>query len=184
MTRAEGGAAPLSWRARLRSGVRWLLLPRNRAALTSVLLILLPIGWMSWHMGSEALTDLVVYLKPGHRCCLQWVQYLRNEGFHVKVVELEDLESIRNNWGVPAELRACHTAITAHVGHYAIEGHVPALAIRTLLNKGYRLRGLAVAGMPAGAPGLEAESREPYEVIAFDGHGHSVPFDNSFEIPH
>ena len=56
---------------------------------------------------------------------------------------------------------------------YVIEGHVPAEAVRRLLTEKRAITGLAVPGMPIGAPGMEVTGRpaERYNVIAFDSAG-------------
>ena len=51
------------------------------------------------------------------------------------------------------------------VGGYAIEGHVPAREIKRLLAERPKARGLAVAGMPRGSPGMEVSDSDPYEVL-------------------
>ena len=53
---------------------------------------------------------------------------------------------------VPSGLESVHTA---RVAGYFIEGHVPAEDIKLLLNERPRARGLAVPGLPRGAPGRE-----------------------------
>jgi len=72
--------------------------------------------------------------------------------------------------GVPLQVRSCHTAL---VDGYAIEGHVPAADIRRLLRERPGILGLAVGGMPRGAPGMEVRGAkpQPYDVTAFDKRG-------------
>ena len=57
-----------------------------------------------------------------------------------------------------------------------IEGHVPAADIERLLSERPEgVRGLAVAGMPMGSPGMEhGDHRQTYQVIAFGPAGTSV----------
>ncbi len=55
---------------------------------------------------------------------------------------------------VPSNLAACHTAI---VNGYVVEGHVPEDVIRKMLAEKPKISGIAVAGMPMGAPGMETE---------------------------
>lgn len=75
---------------------------------------------------------------------------------------------------VPQALGSCHTAI---VGKYVIEGHVPAADIDRLLDEQPDVLGLAVPGMPAGSPGMEAgDRREPYTVLTFDRAGSTTVF--------
>ena len=56
---------------------------------------------------------------------------------------------------------------------YVVEGHVPASEIYRLLAERPDVIGIAVAGMPAGSPGMEIEGvdTEPFEVVTFDQAG-------------
>ena len=78
-----------------------------------------------------------------------------------------DLRPIKTRHQVPADLEACHTAV---IEGYVIEGHVPADVISRLLRERPKIRGLAVPGMPAGSPGMEAPDSpsEPYRILMFD----------------
>ena len=71
----------------------------------------------------------------------------------MKVENITDLRPIKAKYGIPADLEACHTAL---VGGYVVEGHVPADVIVRLLRERPAIVGLAVPGMPAGSPGMEA----------------------------
>ena len=64
------------------------------------------------------------------------------------------------------------------IGDYVAEGHVPADLIQQLLRERPAVLGLAVAGMPVGAPGMEAPGRaaERYEVLTFDRTGRTTVF--------
>ncbi|WP_369669897.1 DUF411 domain-containing protein, partial [Enterococcus faecium] len=69
----------------------------------------------------------------------------------------------------------CHTAVTMMSGaRYVLEGHVPASDIERLRTERPRIRGLAVPGMPEGAPGLEGPAGRSYEVLAFARHGEKI----------
>ena len=70
-------------------------------------------------------------------------------------------EVYRARYGIPDILGGCHTAV---IEGYAVEGHVPAREIRRLLAERPKARGLAVAGMPAGSPGMESNRSVPFEV--------------------
>jgi hypothetical protein len=93
----------------------------------------------------------------------------------VKEEQLQDLSQVKANYQVPAELQSCHTAI---VDGYIIEGHVPAADIDRLLAEHPQIAGLAVPGMPVGAPGMNVQGMEPeqYDVIAFDKQGQTSIF--------
>ena len=83
---------------------------------------------------------------------------------------MASLDQIKDKYQVPAELQACHTAI---VNGFVIEGHVPFEEIERLLNEKPDVIGIAVAGMPAGSPGMEIEDfgNEAYDVVTFDKNG-------------
>ena len=74
---------------------------------------------------------------------------------------------------MPERLYACHTAL---IDGYVIEGHVPADLIYKLLKEKPAVVGLAVPGMPAGSPGMESGSPEPYEVLTFDKNGRTTVY--------
>ena len=78
-----------------------------------------------------------------------------------------DLRPIKTRYQVPADLEACHTAV---IEGYVIEGHVPAEVISRLLRERPKILGLAVPGMPAGSPGMEAPGSpsEAYRILMFD----------------
>lgn len=117
-----------------------------------------------------------VYKSPTCGCCSKWVEHVRQHGFTARVTDLseEALDALKLKHGVPRTARSCHTAL---VGGYAIEGHVPAAAVKRLLKEKPALAGIAVAGMPAGSPGMEVPGRsQPYNVITFDKKGDSRVF--------
>lgn len=91
-------------------------------------------------------------------------------GFDVTAEGVQDLDAVKAEYQVPAELQSCHTAI---VDGYVVEGHVPAEDVKRLLAERPNIVGLAVPGMPVGSPGMEAEGfePEPYDVIAWDQSG-------------
>lgn len=106
-------------------------------------------------------------------CCTGWVQHLKDAGFTVTVQETAQLPAVRKRLGVPGDLAACHTA---EIGGYVIEGHVPAFALRQLLEKRPTAIGLAVPGMPAGSPGMEGGPPPGSTTWSFSGPpagGHS-----------
>lgn len=96
--------------------------------------------------------------------------HLLKNDFDVVEKAVSEAESVAARYGVPQALRTCHTAV---VGGYVLEGHVPADVIWKLLADRPAITGLAVPGMPAGAPGMENQGRpaERYEVMAFDAQG-------------
>jgi len=118
---------------------------------------------------SAAAATIEVVKSPYCGCCGHWVDYLRAEGFEVRVVEAEDVTPAARALGVPDDLRSCHTA---SIDGYAVEGHVPAADIRRLLAERPDAAGIAVPGMPVGSPGMEqGDRRQRYATILFRRDG-------------
>src|SRR5687767_5282598 len=101
---------------------------------------------------------MLVYKSPTCGCCGKWVQHIRDAGYSVETIDVDDVTPYKTKHGVPLELQSCHTGI---VQGYAIEGHVPADVIdRLLKEKPKNARALAVPGMPLGSPGMEVPGRK------------------------
>ncbi|MEX2496629.1 MAG: DUF411 domain-containing protein [Woeseia sp.] len=114
-------------------------------------------------------SDLVVYKRADCSCCSKWVAHLRENGLAVTVRTVSSTLPIQERLGVPAVLRACHTA---QAGAYWIEGHVPADLVKRLVTEQPQdVRGLAVPGMPVGSPGMEGPNPEPYSVMRVNPEG-------------
>lgn len=111
-------------------------------------------------------TRMTVYKTRTCGCCKAWVKHAEKLGFEVKAIDVEDVAPYKTKYGVPSDLASCHTAI---VGRYTFEGHVPADLIQSFLKKpGKNDRGLAVAGMPLGSPGMEVPGqKDDYDVVLF-----------------
>jgi hypothetical protein len=117
-----------------------------------------------------------VWRDPSCGCCSGWVDHLRGEGFAVEDRIVPSVAPFRRMLGTPAELLSCHAG---RVAGLALEGHVPALAIRRALSeRPGGMVGLAVPAMPVGSPGMEIPGREPdtYDVIAWNADGTHRPF--------
>jgi hypothetical protein len=111
-----------------------------------------------------------VYKTPECGCCKAWVKHLRDNGFQVETMDMPDLSLVKQKYGVKPALQACHTAV---VSGYVVAGHVPADVILKLLRERPAVAGIAVPGMPAGSPGMEGASKQPYDVFTFDRAGRS-----------
>ena len=115
---------------------------------------------------TEEVIDITVHRSPTCSCCGKWVEHLKQNNFIVKDIVSDDVQTIKNQYGITKELASCHTAI---VNGYAIEGHVPANDIRTLLKDKPDVVGITVPGMPSGTPGMEmGGKKDAYQVISFD----------------
>lgn len=107
-----------------------------------------------------------VWKTPTCGCCSEWVSHLEDNGFTVKVNDVQNTDSFRAALGMPQEYGSCHSA---RVAGYAVEGHVPADDIKKLLAEKPDAVGLSVPAMPMGSPGMEhpdfPEKRAEYNVL-------------------
>jgi len=116
--------------------------------------------------------SIKVYKSPTCGCCANWIKHLEAAGFNVEVENSEAMAMVKAEAGVPVQLQSCHTA---KIGDYVFEGHVPIETIVRFMEEKPDVQGLAVPGMPVGAPGMEMGDRvDPFDVIAFDGTTTSV----------
>lgn len=109
-----------------------------------------------------------LFHNPSCGCCHQWAKHMQANGLNLTAEARQDMAQLKQQWGVPAPLQSCHTA---RIGGYLVEGHVPAAIVKRLLKEKPAIAGLAVPGMPAGSPGMEAPVGQPYQVVAFTRDG-------------
>ena len=111
------------------------------------------------------LPSVEVFTPPVCLTCIEWAEHLRQNGFPVKVTAMADMDALKRRLKVPKDMESvpralvagyfiegCHTAVVAG---YVVEGHVPAEDIKQLLIEKPPALGLAVPGLPQGAPGRE-----------------------------
>ena len=84
--------------------------------------------------------------------CIDWGSYLSDQGFRVSYKETADMAAVKRRLKVPVDLESVHTAVVAG---YFVEGHAYAADIHELLRDKPKARGIAVPGLPRGAPGRE-----------------------------
>jgi hypothetical protein len=126
-------------------------------------------------LGSAAnAAALTVYKSASCGCCGKWVEHVEKHGFTVTVVNVDDVMAVKSKAGIPDNLASCHTS---KIGGYVIEGHVPAADIKKLLAEKPKAKGIAVAGMPMGAPGMEhGDHRQPYNTMLLKSDGSTAIF--------
>ncbi len=80
----------------------------------------------------------------------------------------DSIEEVKEELDIPEEMWSCHTSV---VGDYYVEGHVPVEAIRKLLDERPDIDGIALPGMPQGAPGMSGAKSEPWVIYSIsDGN--------------
>ena len=104
---------------------------------------------------SDALVE-ALQIDPAHRA------HARDE-----VVETEQLEPVKQQYGITPQLASCHTGV---VNGYVVEGHVPAADVQKLLKEKPAIRGLTIPGMPQSAPGMDIPG-QPYQVLSISEEG-------------
>ena len=120
---------------------------------------------------------LVMWKDPSCGCCGHWadrVQAAFRE--RVSIVPTADMMAVKRARGIPQDLWSCHTA---SIHGIIVEGHVPPADIQRLIaSRNRQIRGLAVPGMPAGAPGMDVghDIRQRYQVIGFGVGGRRSVF--------
>lgn len=114
----------------------------------------------------KPLPDIVVHRSPSCGCCGKWLEHLKSNQFNVIDKMLDDVQSVKDHYGVSAAMASCHTAL---IDGYVVEGHVPANDIKKLLATKPKVIGISVPGMPLGTPGMEmGTQKDAYQVISFD----------------
>ena len=132
------------------------------------------LGLLAACTAAASAAPIIMYRDAGCGCCLDWADHAKTSmGRTVTVHNEANMAARKAALGIPPGLAACHTAI---VDDYIIEGHVPAADIKRLLEtRPEGVKGLAVAGMPTGSPGMEYNNiTQPYQVIAFGGGKQSL----------
>jgi hypothetical protein len=159
---------PINATVTLKSGM-------SRRALLLGLTVISSNGTFTWSaLGSTELAKaaITVWKSPTCSCCGGWVAYMRGNGYQVTVNPVADPDAIKTAFGVPETLYSCHTA---KIGDYVLEGHVPESAVAKLLAERPNLKGIALPGMPEGAPGMDGVPGT-YRVVGFEANGQTHPF--------
>jgi len=124
---------------------------------------------LSLTLMAAPLPEVTVYKSAYCGCCGNWTKHMESNGFKVKTIVTEDMDTVKKKFNIPGNLQSCHTAV---IGDYIIEGHVPADLIKKLLKDAPKVKGLTVPGMIVGTPGMEQGiMKQPYEVLTFQENG-------------
>ncbi|WP_417552376.1 DUF411 domain-containing protein [Marinomonas fungiae] len=117
-----------------------------------------------------------VHKSPTCGCCSGWVKHMEESGFKTHVNHPQNLTDMKNQMGVPANARSCHTAISQQ--GYIFEGHIPAKLIKQFIsNPPEGAKGLVVPAMPVGSPGMEYNHQfMPYSVLLLNQDGTVSPY--------
>ncbi len=100
--------------------------------------------------------SVTLYATEGCSCCHEYAKYLQKYSkvnLKVEIVDSTALSTIKDQYNLADELRACHTTVFKN---FFVEGHVNLEAIAKFVEEGYttKAQGLILPGMPAGSPGM------------------------------
>lgn len=103
----------------------------------------------------------LVYKSPTCGCCVGFTGFLKKDNYEVDMQVTEDMNAIKEKYGIPHNMQSCHTSI---IEDYFVEGHVPLEAIDKLLAEKPDLDGIALPGMPSGSPGMPGLKTEEFVI--------------------
>ncbi len=105
--------------------------------------------------------EATIYKSPSCGCCVGYNAEIRGLGVKTKIVEIENMQEIKDKYNIPKDMESCHTTI---IGNYFIEGHMPFEAVEKLLTEKPDINGIALPNMPAGTPGMPGIKSGPYNI--------------------
>ena len=124
--------------------------------------------------GTNTISKMTVHKSPTCGCCGNYVSYLKREGYDVEVINHENMDPIKDQYGIPSGLGSCHTTV---IGDYVSEGHVPIESIEKMMDEQPFIAGITMPGMPAGSPGMGGSKNKPFTIYGFTEAGEISPFD-------
>lgn len=104
---------------------------------------------------------ITVFYSPTCACCMDYIPYLKRNGFEVEERKTQDMLSIKERYQIPQEMESCHTSVT---GDYFVEGHMPVEVINKLFEEKPEINGIALPGMPQGSPGMGGIKKGSFEI--------------------
>ena len=110
-----------------------------------------------------------IYKSLSCGCCDVYASYVDGKvSTKVNTLDTQGSNKIEEQYGVPSELRSCHTTI---IGNYFIEGHIPLEAVEKLLKEQPNIKGIAMPGMPSGSPGMPGSKNGDFVIYAVHNDG-------------
>ena len=107
-------------------------------------------------------------------CCEAHAEYLRKNGFDLKIEPVKNLAEMSTSAGVPAGFQGCHLI---KLNGYVFEGHITSDIIKRVLSERPKdLVGLSIPGMPSGVPGMEGPKDGPIKVYAIKKDGTTATY--------
>lgn len=138
------------------------------------LIILSNLGSSSYVALSSFEGEVTFHKSMSCGCCGLHLNYVtRNGGLNPDVMNMDDVEKVKDEYGIPLDLRSCHTMV---IGDYFVEGHMPLEAIDKLIREKPDIKGIALPGMPAGSPGMPGVKGYEWTITAVNKDGTTYEF--------
>ena len=110
-----------------------------------------------------------LYKAQACECCEGHADYLRKNGFDLKIEPVKNLDEMSTSAGVPLKFQGCHLI---KLDGYVFEGHITSEIIKRFLSERPKdVVGLSIPGMPSGVPGMEGPKEGPIKVYAIKKDG-------------
>lgn len=138
------------------------------SAFFAVITVLAPVHESYAESNSKTMT---LYKNPQCGCCEGYAEYMREQGYTVKVVPTHDLSARSRQAGIPEAFEGCHLSM---IDGYVISGHVPVTTVNRLLSERPAIKGITLPGMPMGSPGMNGVKREPFTIYTVGENRPSV----------
>jgi len=133
------------------------------------LIILRSSGTSSFENINAIEGEIEIYKSLTCGCCSVYSQYAdRRVDPEVRNFDVQNPATIKNQYGVPAELESCHTTI---IEDYFVEGHIPLEAIEKLMTEKPDIAGIAMPGMPSGSPGMPGQKYGDFVIYSVNHDG-------------
>lgn len=113
------------------------------------------------HANADELPEMTLYKDPNCGCCTAHADYLKENGFKVKMVDHPNIVEIKQKYGT-LQGASCHTIV---MDGYVIEGHVPVASIKKLWAEQPDIKGIALPGMPYNSPGMGPEKKGSLKIM-------------------
>ena len=108
------------------------------------------------------------------QCCEAHAEYLRKNGFDLKIEPVKNLAEMSLTSGVPKGFQGCHVI---KLNGYVFEGHLTSEIIKRVLSEQPQdLIGLSIPGMPQGVPGMDGPKDGPIKVYAIKKDGTTATY--------
>lgn len=119
--------------------------------------------------GNSVAEQATIYKSSTCGCCSLYSNYMKSKSdLNVADINSPNIYGIKKKYGVPQQMESCHTSV---VGDYFVEGHIPLEAIKKLMTERPDISGIAMPGMPPGAPGMPGAKLEPFIIYAVNKDG-------------